>query len=81
MTKLAPEIFGHLRDGVDSNTIKAVVADEVLNPVFELLTYPAIFLLEIRETSESAVLNLPLVAPVVNVAVVVIVRLLIEGVN
>jgi hypothetical protein len=72
-TKFGPEIFWNLWDSVDSNTIKAVGLDKVANPVLELLSNPLVLLVKIWEVSKSAVLNLPLVTPVLDVTLIVVV--------
>jgi len=67
-----PEIFWNFWDGIDSDTVEAVGINKVLDPVLEVVSNPAIRLVEIWETGETAVLDRVLVTPV-NVAVWVIV--------
>lgn len=81
LSKLAPEVFWDLRDGINSNTIEAEVSDEALDPVFKVTSDVVVFLSKIRKTSESAVLNLLLVAPVIDITISVVVLLLVQRVN
>jgi hypothetical protein len=60
-------------DGIDSNSIEAVSLDKVLDPVLELTSNPVVLLVKIWKVSESAVLNLPLISPILDVAWVVVV--------
>jgi len=78
--KLLPEGLLNLSDGVDTKTI-AVVSSDLLDVLDEVLTNEGVALVEIRKTGKTAVLNLGLVVPVLNVAasraavaVVVVVR-------
>jgi len=81
LTVLGPEVFWDLWDGVDSNTVKAIVIDELLDPVLKILSDIAILLIQIGEVSESAVLNLLLVAPVLNGTVVMVVFRMVQWEN
>lgn len=76
-----PEILGDLWDGIDADAIEAVLLDEVMDPVLEVTPHVGVALVQVGEASESAVLNLPLVVPVVDVAVVVVVLSLVERVD
>ena len=71
-TKFGPEVFWNLWNGIYSNTIKVVGADKVSNPVLELLSDPLVFLVKIWEVSKSAVLNLLLVTPILDITLIVI---------
>jgi hypothetical protein len=80
-SELSPEILGNLWDGVNSNSIEAELLNEVLDPVLELLSDPTILLVQIWEVSKSAVLNLPLVVPVLDVTLVVVMVRRVEWVD
>jgi hypothetical protein len=75
--ELLPEGLGDLGDRVDSNTIEAEGVDEVLDPALQLAADVGVVLVEIRQVSEAAVLDLSLVVPVGNLAVSVIVACLV----
>jgi hypothetical protein len=77
---LGPEASGYFRNGVDTNTVKTVGADEILYPVLKVLTNVGVILVEVRESCKTAVLNTALVIPV-NITVRVIVRSLVQGVD
>lgn len=74
LSELSPEILGYFWDGVDSNTVEAILGDKILDPVFKILSYVGVTLIKIWESSKSAVFNLLLIVPVINIAVGVIVR-------
>ena len=57
LTVFSPEIFRHFRDSVNADAIKVIRVNDALNPVLEVLTHIAIALVEVRETSKSAVLD------------------------
>jgi hypothetical protein len=78
LAKLRPEVFRNLRNGVNSKTIEAIGINHKFDPVLELATDVIVRLIKIRQVSKSAVFNLPLVVPVVNLAVVVVVVGLVE---
>ena len=80
LTVLRPEVLGDFRDSVDTDTVEAVCINDSLNPVLEVLTDVAVSLIEIGETSETAVLDGPLVVPV-DITIRVIVVSLVEGVK
>ena len=69
---LIPEVLADFWDRVDANTIEAVLVDDSLNPVLEVLSDIAVVLVKIGKAGETAVLNGALVIPV-NIAVVVVV--------
>lgn len=81
LTELGPEILGHLGDGIDTDAVEVVGLHKILDPVLELPSYPGVALVEVGEACEAAVLDLPLIVPVVDVAVSVIVLSSIEGVD
>ena len=81
LTELRPEVLGDLWDGINTDAIEVVGLNKILNPVFQLLSHPLVALVEVRKASESAVLNLPLVVPVVDIAVSVIVLSSVERVD
>jgi len=65
--KFLPEGLLDLSDGVDTKTI-SVIGGKFLDVLDELLTDESVCLVQIREARETAVLDLGLVAPVLNVA-------------
>jgi len=80
-TILRPEIFGDLRDCVNSDTIKSISLNDSLNPILKILSYVRIsILIKIGEISKSAVFNLSLIVPVRNLAVRVVVFSLVQRV-
>lgn len=78
LAKLRPEVFRNLGDGINSKTVEAIGINHKFDPVLELATDVVVRLIKIRQVSKSAVFNLPLVVPVVNLAVVVVVVGLVE---
>jgi hypothetical protein len=81
LTKFIPEILRNFGDGIDSQTIEAVGLNHEINPVLELTSYVRVWLIKIGQISETAVFNLILVVPVVDLAVTVVVVWLVEGGN
>jgi hypothetical protein len=81
LPELRPEVLGNLRNGIDTDSIEVVCLDEVLDPVLELSSYPLIALIKIGEAGKSAVFNLPLIVPIVDVTVSMIVFSSIERIN
>lgn len=81
LTVLAPKVLWNFWNGVNTDTIELEGIYEVLDPVLEVSTDPTISLVEIRKICESAVLNLPLIIPVVDWAVVMVVAGLVQWVN
>ena len=75
-----PEISWNLWNGVDADSIEVKLRDEVLYPVLEVSADVIVLSVVIWESSKTAVLDGPLVAPV-NVTVVVIVLRLVQRVN
>ena len=75
---LSPETLGYLRDGVNADAVEPVLGDQVFNPVFKIAPHIAVVLVEVRESRESAVLDLPLVSPVIDVTIPMVVLLLVE---
>ena len=67
-TELSPEVLWHLWDGVDSDSIESEFGHKVLDPVLELASNPVILLLEIWKVGKSAVLDLPLVSEIGDLA-------------
>ena len=72
MSILGPEVFWNLWDAIDSDSIESIVIDEVLDPVLEVSSDPVVFLIKIWEVDKSTVLNLPLISPVIDGAISVI---------
>ena len=72
MSILGPEVFWNLWDAIDSDSIESIVIDEVLDPVLKLSSDPVVLLVKIWEIGKSAVLNLPLISPVIDGAISVI---------
>ena len=81
LTELRPEILGHLRDGVDSDAVEGVLVNKILDPALQVGTHVGVALIKVGEACEAAVFHLPLVVPVVNVTVLVVVFLLVQGVD
>jgi hypothetical protein len=77
---LGPEVSRYFRNSVDTNTVETIGADEILYPVFKVLTNVGVILVKVRESCKSAVLNTTLVIPV-NITVRVIVGRLVQGVD
>jgi hypothetical protein len=70
LSVLTPEIGWDFWDGVDSNTVELIGADQVFDPVLKVLSDVAVgVLVEIWEISESAIFDLTLIVPVVDLAV------------
>ena len=78
---LLPEVAWDLWNGVDSDTIEAVVADDTSDPLLEVVADEGVALIEVWQVSQSAVLNLGLVVPVLDLAVTVEVLGLVEWVE
>jgi hypothetical protein len=72
-----PETLGHFGDRVDPDSIKTVLRDHVSNPVLQVLGNVGVLLVQVRQTAKSAVLNLVLVSPIINIAVRVVMSSLI----
>ena len=68
-SKFTPKVFWNLWNGIDSNTVKTICSNQILNPVFMSLSDIRVALIEIREISEAAILDLGLVIPVRDLAV------------
>jgi len=81
LTEFFPELLRNVRNGINSNTIKAILLDKISNPVLKVLANEAVVLIEIREISKSAVFNLPLVAPILNITFGVIMLSFIEWID
>lgn len=79
LSEFSPEVLGNLWDSVNTDTIQIIVWDEFLDPIQELLSDIGIFLFQIWEAWESAILNLPLITPVVDITVIMVVLGLIIG--
>ena len=78
---LRPKVLWYVRDGIDSDSIESVIIDEVSNPVLEITSNPVVGLVEIWEISQSAVFDLPLVAPILDIAAVVVVLSPVERID
>lgn len=78
---LLPEVWFDFRNGINSNTIELIGVDQVFDPVLEISSDVIVILVEIWEVSKSAVLDLSLVAPVCDLAIIVIVLSLVERVD
>jgi len=74
---LRPEALGNLRDGVDTNTIESVLFHEILNPALEVSADVRVILVKIWKTGKAAVLDLPLVVPIIDVTIAMVMWLLI----
>ena len=56
MRKLAPEPFGHFRDGVYPDAIELVLADQISNPAEQGRADVVVLLLEVGQLGQPAVL-------------------------
>lgn len=80
LTVLLPEVLGHLRDSIDADTVEVVGLNDALDPVLKVATYVVVFMVDIGQTGETAVLDRPLVIPV-DIAVAVVVLGLVKRVD
>jgi len=48
LTILLPEVFGNLWNGINSNSVKSVLGDKIVNPIFQILADKRIALVKIR---------------------------------
>jgi uncharacterized membrane protein len=78
---LSPEILRYFWDCIDSDTIESVVLDEILDPGLKVASYKWVFLFEIWEISKSAVLDLVLIIPVIDLTLWMVVGSLVEGID
>jgi len=78
---LGPEIFGDMGNGVDANAIEIKLFNCALDPFEEVVANELVALVEVGETGEPAVFNLPLVVPIVDIAFCVVVLRLVKRVN
>lgn len=72
------EILGDMYNCINANGIEIIFLDKVLNPVEQVLTYVWMLLRQVWQSAQPAVLQLPGVIPVMNVARCMIVFLFIE---
>ena len=72
MAILRPEVLGYLGNGVDTDTVETILFDEILAPALEVSTDIRIILVKIRKTSKTAVLDLPLVVPIIDVTIAMV---------
>ena len=79
MTELRPEILFYMRYGVNTNTVKTVLLNKILNPALEVVSDIRDILVKVGESGEAAVLDLPLAVPILDVASAMIMRHLIKG--
>ena len=68
-----------MRDGVDTNTIEAIPLHEILDPALQVIADVRVILIKIRKTQKTAVFDLPLVVPIIDVTIAVIMLFLIKG--
>jgi hypothetical protein len=80
LSVLTPEIFRNFWNSIDSNSIKSVGLDKVLNPVLKVASNVVVLLIEIRKTGKTAILNRVLITPV-DITVSMIVLSLIQWVD
>lgn len=81
VTVLLPEVFGHMWDCVNTDAIEAICFYEVMNPFLKVTTNEIILLREVGQAGKAAMLHLPLITPVLDVALVMVVLRLIERVD
>lgn len=65
-------------DCVDPDAIKLELLNDISDPLDESLSHELVVLVQVRQVSEAAVFNLVLVAPVVDLALDVVVLALVE---
>lgn len=78
---LFPELAFDFGDCVNANSIETVLLNDSFHPVFKVLTHVGILLVQIGEISQATVLNLTLIVPVRDLAVIVVVFSPVEGVD
>jgi hypothetical protein len=81
LSVLRPELSFDFWDGIDSDSIKVVLLDQVVDPGLQVLSNIRVVLVEIWQVSESAVLNITCVIPVGDLAVRVVVIRLVEWID
>jgi len=81
LSELRPKVGWNFWDGVDSNTVEFVVDHQILDPVLQRLSDPAVLLVQIWKISKSAVFNLPLVAPVLDLTIIMVMLRMIVGID
>lgn len=77
---LFPEIFRYFRNSINTNAVKVVLLNEILDPGLQVASDVLISLIEIWEAGKAAILNLPLISPVIDVAIGMIMLGFVEGV-
>jgi len=70
---LSPERSFNFGNSVDTDSVKVVLLDDVMYPVFEGLANPRVVLIKVGQVSQAAVLDVTWVIPVGDLAVAVIV--------
>ena len=78
---LLPEVFLDVRDSINSDTVEVEVLNNIFDPCKQGLSHKRVILIQVWEISKAAVLYLILIVPVVDLALSVVVRRLIEGCN
>jgi len=78
--ELRPELLFDLRDSIDSDTIKVVFLNQLLNPLLQVVSNVRVILIEIGKSGETTILNFLLISPVVNLTLVVVVLSLVQWV-
>ena len=76
-----PEWLLDMRNSVDSYAVESVGLDLISNPVFQILSDPWLLLVKIRQVSKSAVFYLPLVVPIVDRTVGMVMVSLVQRVD
>ena len=61
-----------MRYGVNTNTVKTVLLNKILNPALEVVSDIRDILVKVGESGEAAVLELPLVVKILDVTVAMI---------
>jgi hypothetical protein len=69
---LRPEALGDLRNGVDTDTVETILFHEILDPALEVSADIRVILIKIRKTGKTAVLDLPLVVPIIDVTITMV---------
>lgn len=70
---LTPKVFWHFGNSINSDTVQVVLLHNTLDPPFKIFSNVGVLLSEIGQVSQSAVLHLLLVAPIIDLAVWVVV--------
>lgn len=65
-SELVPVPFRHFWNSINSDTVEVIGCDKPVDPARKLISNPVVFMFQVGQACESAVLNLPLVVPVID---------------